>query len=174
MLLPPPNIRIKNSSTNPNRRATDVRRLTRQSLLQNVSNTSSQSWLDMGCHGDEKLDGQYVNDDDDDDQLLMLHHQQQFTNTYSIPSDDTGAPFSCNRCGRSYRYIKTRNRHMRHECGVGKHFACVLCGHRTQRSDRLLTHIRSQHPNFARDMPTRRWTRHQGPVIGFETAAIVR
>lgn len=64
---------------------------------------------------------------------------------------------------------------MRHECGVAKHFACVLCGHRTQRSDRLLTHIRSQHPNFARDMPTRRWTRQSGGEnsAGYE-AAVVR
>lgn len=134
--------------------------------------THHQPWLDIAFAGDGKV---VDPDEEDDKQLLMLHHHQQQFTDYSTPSDEARAPFSCHRCGRSYRYLKTRNRHMRHECGVAKHFACVLCGHRTQRSDRLLTHIRSQHPNFARDMPTRRWTRQSGGEnsAGYE-AAVVR
>lgn len=75
---------------------------------------------------------------------------------YNNASSTGRAPFACSRCGRSYRSIKTRNRHMRHECGVDKQFECALCGHKAQRSDGLLTHIRSQHPNYARSLPTRR------------------
>lgn len=120
----------------------------------------------------------YASDDHDDELLVRRkdHQDKQEFNNYYNPSDETGAPpFACNRCGRSYRYIKTLNRHMRHECGVGKHFACVLCGHRTQRSDRLLAHIRSQHPHLARDMPpTRRWTRQSEttPSSGFEVTVV--
>lgn len=69
--------------------------------------------------------------------------------------------FSCFRCNRVYQHMKTLNRHLRHECGKGKQFICVFCGHRTQRSDRLLTHIRSQHPKLAQDFPKRK-PRHCG------------
>ena len=64
--------------------------------------------------------------------------------------------FPCFRCNRVYQHLKTLNRHLRHECGKGKQFICVFCGHRTQRSDRLLTHIRSQHPKLAQDFPKRK------------------
>lgn len=71
--------------------------------------------------------------------------------------DATGAMmYSCFRCNRLYQHMKTLNRHLRHECGKGKQFICVFCGHRTQRSDRLLTHIRSQHPKLAQDYPKRK------------------
>lgn len=80
--------------------------------------------------------------------------------------DATGAlMFSCFRCSRVYQHMKTLNRHLRHECGKGKQFICVFCGHRTQRSDRLLTHIRSQHPKLAQDFPKRK-QRHCGGTEG--------
>lgn len=64
--------------------------------------------------------------------------------------------YSCFRCNRVYRRLKTLTRHLRHECGKGKHICCTICGHTTQRSDRLITHIRSQHPELADNLPTRR------------------
>lgn len=66
--------------------------------------------------------------------------------------------YSCPRCNRVYRHYKTLRRHLTHECGKGKEFVCNVCGHRTQRSDRLLIHIRSQHPELAKFYPLKRKT----------------
>lgn len=63
--------------------------------------------------------------------------------------------FPCLQCNRVYRHMKTLNRHLRHECGKGKKFSCY-CGHQTQRSDRLLTHIRNLHPQIAQYLPKRK------------------
>lgn len=57
--------------------------------------------------------------------------------------------FSCNRCQRKYKFRKTLNRHMNHECGKDKVHSCSACTYRTYRNDRLLSHIRMVHPSIA-------------------------
>lgn len=57
--------------------------------------------------------------------------------------------FSCERCSRTYKFKKTLNRHMNHECGKDKLHSCTACAYRTHRNDRLLAHIRIVHPQIA-------------------------
>ncbi|CRK89084.1 CLUMA_CG002689, isoform A [Clunio marinus] len=57
--------------------------------------------------------------------------------------------FSCTRCQRKYKFRKTLNRHMNHECGKDKSHSCSACTYRTYRNDRLLSHIRMVHPSIA-------------------------
>lgn len=79
-----------------------------------------------------------------------------FTTNFLHDSSENSEIYPCFQCNRVYRRMKTLNRHLRHECGKGKQFTCSICGHSTQRSDRLLTHIRSQHPDLAQNLPRRK------------------
>jgi DNA-directed RNA polymerase subunit RPC12/RpoP len=86
---------------------------------------------------------------------LTITAQKTASSTTSTTMDES-TPYSCSRCDRKYRHMKTLNRHLRHECGKGKLFACTLCSHQTQRSDRLLNHIRTRHPGMQPDVPTKK------------------
>lgn len=131
-------------------------------------------------HGEPPDAGEYEEDDeeDDEDDDEVDDDIIEITSRYRAKTGGGGGgdttiggvagggtsgapapPYKCGRCGRAYQYRKTCNRHMRHECGVGKHFVCNLCGHRTQRSDRLLTHMRSMHPTYAHFFPAKTRTR---------------
>ena len=57
--------------------------------------------------------------------------------------------FSCTRCQRKYKFRKTLNRHMNHECGKDKIHTCSFCNYRAYRHDRIMSHVRIVHPSIA-------------------------
>lgn len=53
--------------------------------------------------------------------------------------------FSCEMCGRRYRYKSHLCRHRRYECGQEPQFPCLLCPYKAKRKEHLQQHLRFRH-----------------------------
>ena len=53
--------------------------------------------------------------------------------------------YVCFKCNKVYRNKCTLNRHLRYECGPGKHFKCPFCPLRSKRKDYVDMHILRKH-----------------------------
>lgn len=63
----------------------------------------------------------------------------------SLPQLTTEPVYICNRCGKSYKYKKTLNRHARQECGRTAAHLCPYCPKKFKRKDIARDHIRNVH-----------------------------
>lgn len=78
----------------------------------------------------------------------LTHMRTRFLND-STTNTNQSKFFSCTRCQRKYKFQKTLNRHMNHECGKDKNHSCSFCNYRAYRNDRIMSHIRIVHPSIA-------------------------
>lgn len=53
--------------------------------------------------------------------------------------------FSCDRCGRFYKYKQGLVQHLRYECGIEPKFPCTLCPYKAKQRSTLKTHIVLKH-----------------------------
>ncbi|XP_033231872.1 gastrula zinc finger protein XlCGF57.1-like [Belonocnema kinseyi] len=57
-------------------------------------------------------------------------------------------PYLCQQCGRGFALKRTKNRHMKHECGKMPMFQCPFCGLRSKQTSPIYAHIRRKHPGM--------------------------
>lgn len=55
--------------------------------------------------------------------------------------------YTCPKCGKSYTYTFTLQRHLKYECGKEPGFFCIYCPHRTKRKSNLHEHVKHVHPS---------------------------
>ncbi|XP_070517990.1 protein jim lovell isoform X5 [Cardiocondyla obscurior] len=60
-----------------------------------------------------------------------------------------GKPNVCLKCGKSYAWKTSLQRHLSTVCGTQHKFFCNLCGYTTNRKDVLVRHMRHVHQRFA-------------------------
>ncbi|KAG8259397.1 hypothetical protein J6590_014867 [Homalodisca vitripennis] len=53
--------------------------------------------------------------------------------------------FTCEKCGRNYKYRESLSRHRHHECNVAPSFCCDFCPFKTKRKDSLSLHVAARH-----------------------------
>lgn len=53
--------------------------------------------------------------------------------------------YSCNQCGRNYKWRKHLTFHIRHMCGTDDRPGCPLCGKRYTNQENMLRHIHLAH-----------------------------
>lgn len=58
---------------------------------------------------------------------------------------DNEKRFSCNMCGRMYKYIRSVKHHQKHECGKEPKFECHVCHKRFYYRGNMKQHISVVH-----------------------------
>lgn len=54
-------------------------------------------------------------------------------------------PYKCSGCGKSYKYRRNLQVHMKNECGKLPKWNCPFCDHRSHRKFNLNLHIKHIH-----------------------------
>lgn len=85
------------------------------------------------------------------------YSEDTFEDSFNQSLDDCADPLNttlpgliipryvCFKCNKVYRNKCTLNRHLRYECGPGKHFKCPFCPLRSKRKDYVDMHILRKH-----------------------------
>lgn len=53
--------------------------------------------------------------------------------------------FVCERCNRSYKYLRNMKAHQKYECGKEPTLICFECGYKAKLKSRLKQHLRMMH-----------------------------
>lgn len=54
--------------------------------------------------------------------------------------------FTCNKCGRTYAFVQSLNRHRKWECGKKPGFRCIYCLYTSKQRNHVKEHILRRHP----------------------------
>ena len=60
--------------------------------------------------------------------------------------ESTTRKFVCKKCGKSYAFQQSLNRHYNHECGLEPKFHCPYCEYRTKQANHVKEHVKRRHP----------------------------
>ena len=63
----------------------------------------------------------------------------------SILLESAGKRFTCEKCGRDYKYKHTLENHLKYECGVAPQFHCPMCSYSSKLRSNLSRHVRNIH-----------------------------
>ncbi len=74
---------------------------------------------------------------------FVLNTVRRKSGSQASTSDER--PFSCSKCGRSYKRKHHLSRHSQYECGVEPGYSCSLCDFRAKRRDNLQDHLVRYH-----------------------------
>ncbi|KAJ1529443.1 hypothetical protein ONE63_006221 [Megalurothrips usitatus] len=85
----------------------------------------------------------------------LIHSIPPYLNQNHGPSVSLASPttsmklpqYSCNQCGKIYRWKQSLGLHQRLECGKEPQFQCPHCPHRAKQKGSLVKHISNKHPN---------------------------
>ncbi|KAG8259406.1 hypothetical protein J6590_014876 [Homalodisca vitripennis] len=56
--------------------------------------------------------------------------------------------FTCDRCGKKYKWDTSLMRHKRLECGKTPQFSCDFCSYKAKHKNSLKTHLALKHNQF--------------------------
>ncbi|KAG8259400.1 hypothetical protein J6590_014870 [Homalodisca vitripennis] len=59
--------------------------------------------------------------------------------------DPSMYPFTCQICGKAYKYKKNLIRHVKHECNMEPKFTCTLCPFKSKQHGHLKIHMLKKH-----------------------------
>ncbi|RZF39425.1 hypothetical protein LSTR_LSTR000946 [Laodelphax striatellus] len=75
-------------------------------------------------------------------QILQDVGQLSWTSSVNSSEDQV---FTCPKCSKSYKVLRSLNRHVRYECGIDPKFQCRICGVRCKRKGNLKRHMIDKH-----------------------------
>ncbi|XP_043284392.1 longitudinals lacking protein, isoforms F/I/K/T isoform X19 [Venturia canescens] len=64
-------------------------------------------------------------------------------------SHTTRGNFTCNNCGKTYKWYRGLHRHLQYECGKQPRFSCPYCSYIKKHRSQVYSHIKSHHPSNA-------------------------
>ncbi|RZF39435.1 hypothetical protein LSTR_LSTR000956 [Laodelphax striatellus] len=79
----------------------------------------------------------------------MAHAQTESAITHGpVTNDVTTESFRCQKCNRSYKYMKNLNFHQRFECGIEPMFHCKHCPYKAKQKSHLKSHTIARHADI--------------------------
>ncbi|XP_014217571.1 Krueppel-related zinc finger protein 1-like [Copidosoma floridanum] len=61
--------------------------------------------------------------------------------------EPTAKGYVCEKCGKSYVFQQSLNRHRRYECGLDPRFLCPYCNYKSKQQTHIKEHVVRKHPN---------------------------